>query len=617
MRRLLIVSLIIVFTGTLGAQMFSIRGTVKDESGAVIPGVQMTAEHRATGARWNAVTNDRGEFVIPAAAGEIVLKAALPGFRTTETIVSVDSAPVIGISIVLKVASATETVEVQVQALPLNAQMSIGSRGQGQGRIDRHPRPMHTESYSHIDENPFIRVSDDPRSTFAIDVDTASFANVRRFLNSNEMPPKDAVRIEELVNYFPFRYAPPEGPEPIAVHTEVGIPFWAPDHRVLKIALRAKDIDLSTRKPANLVFLIDVSGSMYEPLKLPLVKKSLHLLVDQLRADDRIAMVVYAGTSGLVLPSTAGSRKDVIHNAIESLEAGGSTNGGEGIQLAYSVAAQNYISGGINRVILSTDGDFNVGITSEGDLVRTIQQKAQSGVFLSVLGFGVGNYKDSMLEKLADKGHGNYAYVDSFQEAKKVLAEQMAGTLLTVAKDVKLQLEFNPSEVTAYRLIGYENRLLQHADFDSDSKQGGDVGAGLSVTALYELIPAGTGYGGPGAGPLKYQQPPRSRNTKKGELLTVSLRYKQPEGTRSTKAEIPVQATSTPFEKTTSDFRFASAVAAFGMLLRDSPNKGTATFDSTLGVAEDAVSADSSEYRLQFLELIRKARALASVASLP
>jgi Ca-activated chloride channel family protein len=322
---------------------------------------------------------------------------------------------------------------------------------------------------------------------------------------------------------------------------------------------------------------------------------------------------VYAGSSGLVLPSTLGSEKERINRAIDNLQAGGSTNGGEGIQLAYATAAANYVQNGVNRVILATDGDFNVGVTNEGDLVRLIQDKASSGVSLTVLGFGIGNYKDSTLEKLADKGHGNYAYIDNFQEAKRVLVEQLAGTLLTVAKDVKLQIEFNPATVAAYRLIGYENRLLEHADFDNDAKQGGDVGAGLSVTALYEVIPMGVPLDVPGAAPLKYQQPSKARNARKDELLTVSVRYKMPEGGKSTLLAVPVRDAGAAWESVSNDFRFAASVAAFGMVLRASPHKGTATFDAVLDAVEPTLNrADgvSSAYRSEFVDLVRKARAL-------
>ncbi len=614
-RRLIIVSLAAVFAATVWAQGFSIQGKVIDESGALIPGASVTVLHRSLGTKWQTTTNGEGVFAVGSVPpGEVQITVALPGFMTSQTAVVVKDRSVTGLSIVLKVGSVSQNVEVSVTALPLStSSASVGMVRQAGARESFRGarRRMNTESYSHIDENPFKRVSDDPRSTFALDVDTASYANIRRFLNENSLPPIDAVRIEELVNYFSYNYAPPSGTDPIAIHTEVVNPFWAPKHKLVKVALRSKDVDLSTRKPANLVFLIDVSGSMMEPNKLPLVKRSLNLFVDQLHEDDRIGIVVYAGNTGLVLPSTPGSNKERIHGAIDRLEAGGSTNGGAGIQLAYATAAESYIQNGINRVILATDGDFNVGVTNEGDLVRMVQEKATSGISLTVLGFGVGNYKDSTLEKLADKGHGNYAYIDTFSEAKRVLVEQMAGTLLTVAKDVKLQIEFNPATVAAYRLIGYENRLLEHADFDNDAKQGGDIGAGLSATALYEILPVGVQMDVPGAAPLKYQQPARPRGrSSKDELLTVSIRYKQPEGSKSSLIAVPIRDSGTAWENASNDLRFAASVAAFGMVLRHSPNKGTADLNSVADAAERAVPAGSSEYRAEFVSLVRKARAL-------
>jgi Mg-chelatase subunit ChlD len=357
---------------------------------------------------------------------------------------------------------------------------------------DRIASEAHTESYDRIYENPFLDVRQNPLSTFSIDVDTASYANVRRFLNGGSLPPKDAVRIEELLNYFTYHYAPPADDRPFAVHTEVAGCPWEPKHRLLRVALKGREIDLDNRPASNLVFLIDVSGSMDDPAKLPLLKTALHLLIDKLAENDRVAMVVYAGSSGLVLPSTSGLYKETIWAALDRLQAGGSTNGGSGIQLAYQVAREKFIPGGTNRVILCTDGDFNVGVTDQGSLTRLIENEAQSGVFLSVVGFGAGNLKDSTMEKLADRGNGNYAYIDTANEARKVLVEQLGGTLVTIAKDVKLQLEFNPGKVSAYRLIGYENRLLRAEDFNDDKKDAGEIGAGHTVTALYELVPAGT-----------------------------------------------------------------------------------------------------------------------------
>jgi Ca-activated chloride channel family protein len=478
------------------------------------------------------------------------------------------------------------------------------------GYVTRAPE-FDTEDYARIDESEFQSTTEHPLSTFAIDVDTASYANVRRFLGENRLPPADAVRIEELVNYFPYAYAPPAGDAPFAVHTEVtGCP-WEPSHRLVRIGLKAKEIPVAQRPPSNLVFLIDVSGSMELPDKLPLVKSALRLLVEQLRESDRVAMVVYAGSSGLVLPGTSGDRKDQILAAIDRLEAGGSTNGGSGIELAYRTAAEGFRKGGTNRVILATDGDFNVGVTSSGELTRLIEEQAKGGVFLSVLGFGTGNLKDATMEQLADRGNGNYAYIDTINEARKALVEQLTGTLLTVAKDVKIQVEFNPAHAASYRLVGYENRQLAAEDFRDDAKDAGEIGAGHTVTALYEVIPTGIEAGGRPVDPLRYQTP-RELAAQSDELLTVKLRYKQPEGRESVPLELIVRDPGAAFGSASADSRFAAAVAEFGMVLRESPHRGVATYDSVIALAEDAGAAAGDEHRREFVELARKAKALSA-----
>jgi len=385
-----------------------------------------------------------------------------------------------------------------------------------------------TEAYDHISDNPFLSVSQNPLSTFSVDVDTASYANIRRFLREGRMPPKDAVRIEEMINYFDYSYPPAEGDAPFSVHTEVSGCPWRPEHRLVRIGLKGREIPEKERSPGNFVFLLDVSGSMSSSNKLPLLRRAMKLLVGKLGEKDRVAITVYAGASGLVLPSTpcSGENKAKILDSLERLRSGGSTHGSEGIQLAYQTAKENFIRGGINRIILATDGDFNVGITNQGDLVRLIQEKAETGIFLTVLGFGTGNLKDSTMEKLADKGNGNYGYIDTIMEARKMLVEEMGATLITIAKDVKIQVEFNPTQVSAYRLIGYENRRLRAEDFNDDKKDAGEIGAGHTVTALYEVIPAGQPFE-PGVDPLKYQQPAQTTPAAgEGELLTVKLRYK-------------------------------------------------------------------------------------------
>ncbi len=479
--------------------------------------------------------------------------------------------------------------------------------------------PVSNETYTRIIENELKEVAREPLSTLSIDVDTASYANVRRFLNQNTIPPADAVRIEELVNYFPTAEEGPtaEAKEPFGVRVEMAPCPWQPEHRLTRIAIKGREMD-KDRKASNLVFLVDVSGSMDEPLKLPLVQQSLRMLTEQLGEGDRVTMVAYAGSSGLVLPPTSGEKKSEIIAAIDRLKAGGSTYGSAGIQLAYEQAVSCFIKGGVNRVILCTDGDFNVGFSSPKELEKLITQKAKSGVFLSVLGFGSGNLKDRTMETLADKGNGNYAYIDSLSEARKVLVEQMSGTLITIAKDVKIQVEFNPAAVRSYRLIGYENRLLAKEDFNNDAKDAGEIGAGHSVVALYEVVPANLP---PGAEPrplvdgLKYQTataaPVKLADAaKNGEVMTVKLRYKEPEGMTSRLLEVPVKDEDKTLTASSEEFKFSAAVAGFGLLLRDSSYKGTLSWETVRKLGIDGKGTDKLGYRGEFLQLIDKARGL-------
>jgi Ca-activated chloride channel family protein len=473
----------------------------------------------------------------------------------------------------------------------------------------RYVTPFNTEAYDRIEENGFRSVRADPLSTFSIDVDTASYANVRRFLNEGTMPPADAVRIEEMINYFRFDYPQPQPGAPFSVTTELAACPWNLRHRLALIGLRARPID-QRRLARNLVFLLDVSGSMMPPDKLPLVKKAMRMLVDTLSDEDRIAIVVYAGASGLALPATPGNQKDRIHQAIARLEAGGSTNGAAGITLAYRIAREQFIRGGINRVILATDGDFNVGVTSQGELTRLIEQAREGGVFLSVLGVGTGNLKDSTMEKLADKGNGNYAYLDSLHEARKVLVAEGGGTLVTVAKDVKIQVEFNPAHVAAYRLIGYENRVLRSEDFNNDRKDAGEIGSGHTVTALYEIVPPDAPFELPGVDPLKYQQPVEPRTGRaplSNELMTVKLRYKEPDGDTS---KLMTFAVVNKLTSGAANIGFASAVAEFGMALRHSEHRGTATFKDAAMLARRHRGIDENGYRAEFVRLIELADAL-------
>jgi Ca-activated chloride channel homolog len=470
-----------------------------------------------------------------------------------------------------------------------------------------HGGEWNTEEFGTFVENRFLDAATTPLSTFGADVDRASYALVRRYLTSGALPPRDAVRIEEMVNYFHYDYPEPSGSEPFSVTTEVAACPWAPGHELLMIGLQGRHVDLEKLPPSNLVFLIDVSGSMNSPDKLPLLKKAFAMLVENLREDDRVAIVVYAGASGVVLPSTPGSDKAAILDAIERLEAGGSTQGSAGIRLAYQVAMESFARGGNNRVILATDGDFNVGVTSNGELEKLIEEKRKTGVFLSVLGFGRGNVKDSKMEILADKGNGNYAYIDTEMEAKKVLVTEMGGTLFTIAKDVKLQVEFNPARVASYRLIGYENRALRAEDFNDDRKDAGEIGAGHSVTALYEIVPAGAGAKS-AVDPLKYQS---RTGTASAEIATVKVRYKRPDGDVSRLSEYPVGPEGRAFGLASDNLQFAAAVAELGLLLRDSEHKGSASFGHVVETATRASGRDRGGYRS---ELVRLARQAAQVA---
>lgn len=469
---------------------------------------------------------------------------------------------------------------------------------------------FNTEAYSYIAENPLLRAADQPLSTFSVDVDTASYANVRRFLNMGQLPPKDAVRIEEMVNYFGYDYEAPSGAHPFSVTTEVAACPWQEGHRLVLIGLQGRRIPEQELPPRNLVFLVDVSGSMNDPYKLPLVKSALALLADTLSEKDRVSLVVYAGAAGLVLPPTPGDRKGEIRAALHQLEAGGTTAGGAGILLAYKVASEGFVEGGVNRVILATDGDFNVGITSDGELTRLIEEKRKGGVFLSVLGFGMGNLKDSKMEALADKGNGNYAYIDTLQEARKVLVQEAGGTLVTIAKDVKIQVEWNPARVAAYRLIGYENRVLAAQDFNDDKKDAGEIGAGHSVTALYEVVPAGAAEKAPDVDALKYRQPRAATTASKSdELLTVKLRYKDPDADTSKLLAVTVRESAAG--AASKHLAFASAVAGFGMLLRDSEHKGSLSYAQVKELASRGLLTDPHGYRAELVRLVAAAEALA------
>jgi Ca-activated chloride channel family protein len=465
-----------------------------------------------------------------------------------------------------------------------------------------------TDAYAHRVDSSFRAPERDPLSTFAIDVDTASYSNVRRYLTSGSLPPADAVRIEELLNYFQFDDPAPAAGEPFAVTTELGACPWRQGNALLRIGLKATPIEYVRAGVGNFVFLVDVSGSMDEPNKLPLVKAALRMLVRQLRGSDRVAIVVYAGTAGLVLDSTSNQRE--ILDAIDRLEAGGSTAGGAGIVVAYRTAAKNFVEGGVNRVILATDGDFNVGVSSEGELVRLIEQQAETGVFLSVLGFGTGNLQDFKLEQLADRGNGQYHYIDSVHEARRVMVEQVGGTLVTVAKDVKVQVEFNPAAVAQYRLIGYENRMLAAEDFLDDTKDAGELGAGHSVTALYEIAPIGLQTTLRPVEPLKYASQRVARSADQSELATVKLRYKAPTAKVSVGREFVVMNRIVPIDSASGEWQFAAAIATFGMTLRHAPDRGSANLELARHLAMRGLATDSNGARHEFIELLRMAKAL-------
>ena len=580
----------------------AIEGTITDAaSGQPLNDAAVSV----VGTGFRALSNTAGHYSLSGVpAGEHTVKVAIIGFATQERQVTVTAGQ-----------TTVADFALQISAINLDELVATGVAGEVQRmRMGAPPRMLHvrdfnTESYAHIDENDFKLVSASPLSTFSIDVDRASYANIRRFIQDGERPPIDAVRIEEMINYFPYEWGDVSGEHPFAVTTEVWEAPWKRQHRLVRIGLHAQAIDTEDLPPSNLVFLLDVSGSMSSPDKLPLLKKAFALLVDQLRPQDRVAIVVYAGAAGLVLPSTPGNRQDRILAALEKLQAGGSTAGGQGLQLAYETAREYYIDGGNNRIILATDGDFNVGPSSDGEMVRLIEKERESGTFLTVLGFGTGNLKDSKMEQIADHGNGNFHYVDGLLEARKVLVEEIGGTLLTLAKDVKLQIEFNPARVEGYRLIGYENRLLADEDFNDDTKDAGELGAGHTVTALYEVVPAGATVPREDVDELRYQpqadDPPLSEF--EGEMLYVKVRYKDPDGEKSRLLE---QAVADRRGSPSVDFRFATAVAGFGMLLRDSEHAGTFSLDDVVKLAEKGKGNDPRGYRGEFIRLVEATRDL-------
>ena len=630
--RLLAFSMVVCLLVSLSAiaqDRATLSGVVQDIAGRPLPGVHVTV----LGAdRRDGLTDERGEFSFTGLrSGSYQVRFTLAGFKTLQEAVQLGAGQARRLTtrLVVEVQQEAATVSgatpTMRQAAPVEGRSA--DRNVAGGSVlpmalppamngpapPRYPFPG-GEAYALITENPFRRVSADPLSTFSVDVDTASYANVRRFINDGSLPPIDAVRIEELINYFRYEYPQPDREVPFSVTTELSECPWNPKHRLALIGLQGRQVPEKDLPSRNLVFLIDVSGSMQSADKLPLVRNAMRMLTDILTERDRVAIVVYAGSSGLVLPSTRGDDRGRIHRAIAELEAGGSTNGGQGIQLAYKVAREQLVRDGINRVILATDGDFNVGITDQGSLVRLIEHERASGVFLSVLGVGTGNLKDSTMEMLADKGNGNFAYLDSLQEARKVLVREAGATLVTIAKDVKLQIEFNPTHVAAYRLIGYENRILRNEDFNDDKKDAGEIGAGHSVTALYEIVPAGVPVPEGDVDPLKYQAPAKpTPNAGSNELMTVKLRYKEPTGDESRLISRTILNNVQPMS---ANLGFASAVSEVGMLLRQSKYAPSASFEAAIARARRFRGHDPDGYRAEFVNLTELAVSLSRMQTL-
>lgn len=622
------------------SQAVSISGVVTDPAGAAIPNVQVDAKRLSDSVTVSTRSDSQGRYqfrnLMP---GQYEITFSILGFAPQVQRVTFASGKAVQVNATLRLGQTNEQVSVdasarserklspfgkaKVAAAAPPAPIMVGGVYGGMDRrldpsqprrgIRRPSGPFNTEQYDTYVENEFSQVKNSPLSTFSTDVDTASYSNVRRFLNEGRMPPAGSVRIEELINYFSYDYPVPENGKPVSMTTQLMNSTWNHGRQLLQIGLRTKPIPWENTPPCNLTFLIDVSGSMMPYDRLPLIKQGLKMLVTQLRPEDQVAMVVYAGAAGVVLPPTKGSQAQVILDAIDRLEAGGSTHGSAGIRLAYELARDTYRKKATNRVILATDGDFNVGVSSDSELVSLIEKERESGIFLSVLGVGRDNLKDSRMEKLADHGNGNYSYLDSMNEARRVLVQQMGATLVTVAKDVKLQIEFNPEHVKAWRLVGYENRLLRDEDFNDDKKDAGDLGAGHQVTAFYELIPAGSDENTPGVDPLRYQkdaaQKPSAKSAR-NEVAWLKLRYKEPTAGKSELLEWPVSNQAMSFDSAPADTRFAAAVAEYGILLRGSKFKGDASFGHALQVASRAVGEDAAGPRAEFLELLKKAAKL-------
>jgi len=605
--------LLLILAGFRADHYRTIHGTVYNaENNKPLQGVTVEVE------RTNIVTvsNSQGHYTLKVPDNVTHLLFSMLGFEQKRIkaektalldVWLIPSAPMldetvsVGMSKGLSITRAATFVNAQNRSIPFGGRV-----------INRHyPTYENAESYGKISENGFIDPKQEPLSTFAIDVDAASYSNVRRFINNGQLPPKDAVRLEEMINYFPYNLAAPSNGDPVAISTELSSAPWNAQHHLLRIGLKAKTMKTDKLPPSNFVFLLDVSGSMDDFNRLPLVKASMKLLIDQLRDKDHVAIVTYAGSAETKLTSTSGNNKRKIKDIIDALEANGSTAGGAGIKLAYQLAKENFIKGGNNRIVLASDGDFNVGPSSDEDMEEMITNEQKSGISLSVLGFGMGNLKDSKMEILANKGHGNYAYIDNIAEARKAMVTEFGGTLFTVAKDVKMQVEFNPAKVQAYRLLGYENRLLKKEDFNNDQKMGGDMGIGHTVTALYEIIPVGTidDYTG-SVDPLKYQSPSNVVLSNSAEMATIKFRYKNPGSENSQLKKLSIAANPINLAETSEDFRFASAVAELGLLLRNSTYKQQAAYDKLIARAKKAKGIDQEGYRAEFIKLAENTKLL-------
>ncbi|WP_035559490.1 vWA domain-containing protein [Hymenobacter sp. IS2118] len=615
-----------------------VRGTVREQgTGQPIPGATVLVKGTNVGTSTDAqgrysllVTNAARATLVFSSVGYVTVERAVGPARVLDVALALDAKQlnevvVTGYGVQRAVRNVTGSVSqilngrvagvrVDKKSTQSSNDMSTYSDQSAGAPYPARPEAGAGDTYAKVKENAFFTVKKDPLSTFALDVDAASYTNVRRFLNEGQLPPRDAVRVEEMLNYFRYEYPAPAAtsPDPVRISTELAVCPWNPTHQLARIGIQAKKIETAKLPPANLVFLVDVSGSMHGADRLPLVQAGLKLLVKQLRAQDRVALVVYAGAAGLVLPPTPGSQPQVILDAIDRLQAGGSTAGGAGLRLAYSTARQHINKEGNNRVILASDGDFNVGESSDEAMEKLIVEQRESGVFLTVLGCGRGNLRDSRMEALADKGNGNYAYLDNLDEAGRVLVAQFGGTLFTVAKDVKLQIEFNPARVANYRLVGYENRMLEAEDFNNDRKDAGELGAGHTVTALYEIVPVGSAQ--PLIDDLKYQPTKAAAASMQqfltNDVLTVKLRYKEPQGSTSQLLSQPLVGAPVAISAATPDFRFAAAVAQFGMLLRQSEQRGTATWAATEKLADGARGTDTDGYRAELVRLVRLAQGL-------